>query len=132
VRGSAAVLALLVAGIAFTAWALESSGVAVITTRSDAGERATHVWYVEDAGQLLVEAGAPGNGWFVDIQTHPRLAFDAPELRGRYVTELLPNPAGHERIRRLLREKYGVRDAWIALLFDTDHSIAVWLRPALP
>ena len=38
-----------------------------------------------------------------------------------------PDSGSHERIRSLLREKYGLRDWWIGLLFDTSSSLAVEL-----
>jgi hypothetical protein len=106
--------------------------VARITTRAGAEERVTRVWYVADGDALLLEAGAPGNGGFVDVAAHPVLDFAAPGLVGRFTARPLPNPEGHRRIRRLLREKYGPRDAWIARLFDTGRSVAVALEPAPP
>jgi hypothetical protein len=132
-RVARAFAAACVASAAFAAvtwWSLESSGVAIVTTRSDTGERSTHVWFVEDAGRVLVEAGSPENGWYRDVQMQPVLDLEAHGLTGRYVATPLPNPAGHDRIRKLLREKYGFRDAWIALLFDTSRSLAVALEPA--
>ena len=113
-----------------TWWALESSGVAVVTTQADSGSRSTHVWYVEDAGELVLEAGSPENPWFRDIQVRSQLRFSAKEFSGTYVAKPAPNPEGHRRVRRLLREKYGVRDWWIELLFGTTHSVAVLLEPA--
>lgn len=121
--------ACLAAVAAFTWWALESSGVAVITTQSSQGPRSTHVWYVEDAGERLLEAGTPENPWFVDLQTNPQLELSVEGASQTYLTAALPNPKGHERIRSLLRAKYGARDAWIALLFDTRRSVAVTLSP---
>jgi hypothetical protein len=127
------VLALGLAGVvAFSVWALEASDVARITTRAGDEERVTHVWYVEDGDALLLEAGSPENGWFVDVTAHPVLDFAAPGLDGRFTARPLPNPEGHRRIRRLLREKDGLRDAWIARRFDTGRCVAVALEPAPP
>jgi hypothetical protein len=123
---------LLAASLAFTWWALEASGVAVVTTQTGASARTTHVWYVRDSGELLVEAGTPGNGWYQDIQDQPRLRLVAADLSGTFIASPLPNPAGHERVRRLLRNKYGLRDRWIAGLFDTTRSVAVLMQPAEP
>ena len=121
----------MVAGLlGVTWWALESSGVAVVTTQAESGSRSTHVWYVEDAGELLLEAGSPESLWFRDIQVRPQLGLSAEEFSGTYVARPAPNPDGHRRVRRLLREKYGVRDWWVALLFDTTRSVAVLLEPA--
>ena len=70
-------LAALTAGIgATTWWALESGGVAVIETQTPGGSvRSTHVWYVEDNGELWLEAGTPENAWFLDAQQNPTVLF---------------------------------------------------------
>lgn len=122
---------LLTAGVLFTGWALESSGVAVIETRAADGTfRSTHVWYAAPDGELWLEAGTPENSWFRDVQTNPTLSFAAGRRSGRYVVDRIPNPAGHEKIRSLLRAKYGLRDWWVGLLTDTSGSIAVRLVSA--
>jgi hypothetical protein len=41
---------------------------------------------------------------------------------------VLPDPEGHERIRRLLRAKYGWADRWTALVVDLSRSVAVRLE----
>lgn len=114
----------------FTLFALEAGGVAVAETRrADGTPRETHVWYAEVDGEIWLEAGTPENAWFVDVQRDPALALRTDAGTARYVAEPLPNPDGHERIRVELREKYGLRDAWIGLVFDTSRSVAVRLRP---
>ena len=125
--GSLAVLAGL-AGI--TGWALESGGVAVIETETPTGApRRTHVWYAEPDGELWLEAGTPENPWFTDVQRTPFLRFETEASEGRYAVRPIDDPSGHERIRTLMREKYGLRDRWVALLFDTSRSLAVRLVP---
>lgn len=48
-----------------TWWALETSGVPVIETRTPDGTlRSTHVWFAELDGELWLEAGTPDNPWF--------------------------------------------------------------------
>jgi hypothetical protein len=114
--------------VLLTWWALESSGVAVLETQSaDGSVRSTHVWYAEPDGELWVEAGTPENGWFVDVHEDPMVSFSTPERSGEYVAEKIPGDDTHLRIRGLLREKYGFRDWWIGVLFDTSHSVAVRL-----
>lgn len=119
-----------------TWWALESGGVAVIETRADDGSlRSTHVWFVEPDGELWVEAGTPENGWYLDVLRDPALSFSADRRSGRYLAERVPgdetNETGgaHARVRSLLREKYGFRDFWISLIFETSNSIAMRLIP---
>lgn len=118
----------LAALVGFTWWALESGGVAVIETQAaDGSQRETHVWFAEPDGELWLEAGTPANAWYVDVQADPRVGFSADGRTGAYMARPVAEPEGHDRIRSLLREKYGVRDWWIALIFDTSSSVAVRL-----
>ena len=121
--------AAVLAFVGFTAWALESGGVAVVETHAaDGSLRSTHVWFAEPDGELWVEAGTPENGWFVDVERDPRIRFSAERRSGHYLAERV-RPDAHDEIRALLRAKYGVRDWWIDLLFDTSRSVAVRLVP---
>ena len=120
-------LGLLATGL-FTWWALESGGVAVVrTTAPDGSLRSTHVWYVEPDGALWIEAGTPENPWFVDTQRDPRVAFSAETRSGDYLAQRIERLGARDRIRALLRQKYGIRDWWVGVLFDTSRSIAVEL-----
>jgi len=124
-------VAALVAFAAFTWWALESSGVAVLETRARNNSiRSTHVWFAEPNGDLWLEAGTPENPWYLDIQRDSLVSFSAPRRSGRYIAQRVDYPAAHDEIRSLLREKYGLRDWWVALLFDTSRSVAVRLTPS--
>ena len=115
----------------FTWWALESSGVAIIETRMQSGSlRFTHVWFVEPTGELWIEAGTPENGWYVDVQTESAITFATDGRSGKYNARPIRDPRARTRIRTLLREKYGIRDRWIGLVFDTRKSISVRLFPA--
>ena len=100
------------------------------TTTADGSPRATHVWFVEPDGELWVEAGAPGNGWFVDVATQPELGFRSERRSGRFVAVPVDTPDAQARVRGLLREKYGLRDRWVGLLVDSSRSVAVRLDPA--
>ncbi len=116
---------------ATTWWALEAGGVAVIETRTtDDSVRFTHVWYTEPNGELWLEAGTPENGWFLDVQENPAVRFEANGHSARYVARPVEDPSGHDRIRSLIREKYGFRDRWVGLVVDTSRSVAVRLLPA--
>jgi hypothetical protein len=134
VKTALAVLAALAAAFAgATWWALESGGVAVVETRAPDGSlRSTHVWYAEPDGELWLEAGTPENGWFEDVRRDPTLGFRAEGRTGRYLAQPLEEPGAHERIRSLLRRKYGLRDRWVGLLVDTSRSVAVRLVPVPP
>lgn len=120
-----AVLAVVAFG-AVTAVALEGVEVVELRTRG----RTTRVWIADADGAAWVEAATPDRPFLVDIMADPRveLVRDGRTLSMRATPE--PGPAGHERIRRLLAEKYGWADAWIGLLADTSNSVAVRLDPA--
>ncbi|HXH61546.1 MAG TPA: nitroreductase/quinone reductase family protein [Fimbriimonadaceae bacterium] len=123
-------LSAVVAFATFTWWALESSGVAVLETRAaDGSLRSTHVWFAEHNGELWLEAGTPENSWYIDIQQDPLVSLSAPRRSGQYVARQIQYPGAHDEIRSIFQEKYGVRDWWVGLLFDTSRSIAVQLAP---
>lgn len=113
-----------------TWWALESSGVAVITTRaSDGFPRQTHIWFAESDGELWIEAGSPANPWYQDVQRQAAVSFSSPRRSGRFVARPVQSAGARARVRSLIRDKYGARDWWIGVLFDTDESVAVELAP---
>ncbi len=123
--------ALFAAFGATTWWALEAGGVAVIETQTPEGTtRSTHVWYSQLNEELWLEAGTPENPWFQDIQRHAVLGFSADGRTARYVAQPVEDASGHRRIRSLISEKYGIRDAWVGLVVDTSRSVAVRLVPA--
>jgi hypothetical protein len=125
-----AAAALLGLFAAVTVWALESGGVAVVETRDAGGAaRRTHVWFVEAEGELWLEAGTPENPWYRDVLRDPALVLEVADRRERYRAQPVPGETARARIRRLLREKYGLRDAWVGLLVDTSRSVAVRLLP---
>jgi hypothetical protein len=128
--GLGAVVLLFLFG-AITWLALESGGVAIVsTTAPDGSIRETHVWYVEPDGELWVEAGTPENPWYVDVQRDPRLDFRSEGRSGDHSAEILAGDFAHDRIRSLIRAKYGIRDWWVGWLVDTSGSVAVRLHPA--
>lgn len=123
-----AVLAIAILGV--SGWALESGGVAVVETLApDGSTRSTHVWFAEPDGELWIEAGTPENGWFADVGRNPALSFRADSRSGSYRAHVIEDPGAHDRIRSLLRRKYGWRDRWVGLLVDTSRSVAVRLVP---
>jgi hypothetical protein len=129
IAASAGALA-LVAFVSTTWWALESFGVATVETRqADGTLRQTHVWYVEPDGELWLEAGSPENGWFRDVLENPVLTFGAEQRAGRYRAQPLGGAARHQKVRELIRAKYGFRDRWVGGLVDTSRSVAVRLAP---
>ncbi len=116
---------------AITWWALEADGVAVIETVSpDGSPRETHVWFVEPDGELWLEAGSPTNPWYLDVQRDPALKFRSDSRAENTLARPSDSTADRDRIRSLLRKKYGLRDRWVGLFVDSSRSVAVQLAPA--
>lgn len=116
------------AGLAW--WVLESSGVAIVETRSaDGALRHTHVWYAETEDGIWLEAGRPEHPWYRDIQRDPRLVLRADGRSVEYAAATVAGQAAHDHVRALLRAKYGLRDRILDSVIDTSTSIAVRLTP---
>lgn len=128
-----ALVALLAAAALFGAvtWiALEGNEVAVLRTRTPDGSfEETRVWVADADGAALIEAATPERAWYQSLRMHPdvELLRDGAPLRYRALPE--PGPEGRERIRALLREKYGWADWWVSMLQDTSDSVLVRLEP---
>ena len=114
----------LLAFIAVTYLALESGGVVTVeTSRSSGGEtRSTHIWYIEHDGTILLEAGHPDNPWVQDLTHSATVKLSGGGIDGHYSYSISDEPTARTKIRTLMRSKYGWRDSWIALLFDTSQS----------
>ena len=125
-------LALTLAFGAITWAALEAGGgVAVVETRAEDGSpRSTHVWYVEEDGELWLEAGTPENAWYQDVLRDPVLGFHSEGRVGRYLAEPSEDGERHRWLRERLAAKYGWRDRWVSLYVDQDRSLAVRLMLA--
>ncbi len=130
-RASLAALAVLLAALGALTWAaLEWDGVGVLLTRApDGALRETRVWAVEGDGALWVEAATPERPWYRDVQIEPTLSLAREGRPAGFRAVPLPGAAPHRRLRRWLRERYGWRDAWVALLQDTSRGVAVRLEP---
>lgn len=125
------VFVLVAAFLGITWWALESSGVALVTTTTPRGdERTTHVWYAQEGDVLWLEAGRPQHPWYQDIQRSPEVTISAEDLSGRYVLSTVPGKQAARHVRALMREKYGLRDRWVLLFVDASETTAVRAVPA--
>ncbi len=116
---------------ALTWWVLESSEVAVVVTHQSSGEsRSTHVWHVLDGGELWLEAGSAGNGWYRDVLSHPELTLSLGSSPRSFRAEPVFEVSAQKRVRSLVRRKYGFRDIWIGFFVDHSEAIAVRLIPS--
>ena len=98
----------------------------------DAGRKARFLREARAAGGL----NHPAIAQVYDVDEADEVTFIAMELVDgrtvRYTATVLGDPSGHTRIRARMRQKYGLRDRWVALLFDTSRSRAVRLAVAAP
>ncbi len=126
--------AALALGFVGVTWvALEWQEVAVLRTRApDGAVRTTRVWVARHDGALWIEAPTPERHWYRNVLTHPRVELVLDGQTRHYRAATVDQPAGHERIRSLLREKYGWADVWVGMLQDTSRSLAVRLEETGP
>jgi len=130
-RAIAGITLLVVAFGALTWLALESREVVVIRTRRhDGGVRETRIWIADAEKGWWLEAASPESDWYRDVLADPRIEI----VRGGRTVPLLAKPVpgeeGHRKIRRLLRQKYGLADMWIAMIQDGSRSVLVTVKPA--
>lgn len=120
---------LVVLGFAIvTLYALEGREVVILrTVTAEGGERTTRTWIADDAGAAWVEAATPERPFLRDLERDPSVRLERDGRPLRCGTTVAPNPDGHRRIRDLLAAKYGWADSWIAMVADTERSLAVRL-----
>lgn len=124
-------LVLIVLSLLTTTWvALEQDGVLVVETHSIDGDlRATHIWFVENEGKIYLEGGNPNNPWVKDLESLDVIRIAGEGRDGEYRFTVNESPSHHDLIRNLMRRKYGWRDWWVDLLFDTSESSLIELEP---
>ena len=113
---------------AITLYALEGREVVVLrTTAEDGHDRTTRTWIADADGAAWVEAASPERPFLHDLTRDPTVRLDRNGRPLRCRTSVAPNPEGHRQIRNLLATKYGWADGWIAMVADTERSLAVRL-----
>jgi hypothetical protein len=114
-----------------TLYALEGHEVVVLRTAGDGGTpRETRVWIVDDGDHAWIEAATPERDFYRDLLARPEAELIRAGATSRVRAEPGPGPQPHERLRALLRAKYGLADWWVGLLQDTSRSVAVRVAPA--
>ncbi len=124
-------VALMGGALAFAAVTLVAlEGHEVVVLETDGGAHRTRTWIADDADGTWIEAANPERPFVADLRRSPTLVLDRDGVRRTCRAELVANPEGHDRVRRLLRDRYGWADCWIGLLADTRASLAVRVRCA--
>lgn len=128
-RRSAAAVILLVLGFGVvTLVALEGREVVLVRTHdADGHARATRTWVADAEGAAWIEAANPERPFLQDVLRTSSLTLERGGAAHACRASVVPNPAGHARIRELLADKYGWADCWVALVADTERSLAVRL-----
>ena len=128
VGGAVGIAALLFGAI--TWFALEGRDVVVLRTRgADGVAKETRTWIADEDGVAFVESAHGERPFFQHLIVNPEIEVVRSGNIVRYRAAPVSNPEGHAHIRRLLAEKYGWADRWVALLQDTSQSIEVRLEP---
>jgi hypothetical protein len=122
------VLGVVVFGLV-TLVALEGREVVVLRTHAaDGSEHTIRTWIADADGAAWVEAANPERPFLHDLAREPVLTLDRHGHPQHCRATIAPNPEGHDRIRNLLATKYGWADCWIAMVADTERSLAVRLE----
>lgn len=121
----------VVGSLAFAAVTLVAlEGREEVVVETGGGAHRTRTWIADDADGTWIEAANPERPFVADLRRSPTLVLDRGGVRRTCRAELVGNPEGHDRVRRLLRDRYGWADSWIGLLADTRASLAVRVRCA--
>jgi len=125
-------VAIVLVGIAVVTYvALEVGDVAIVETPRLEGleARRTHIWFVQEAGGIFLEAGRPDNPWVKDLNHTSTIILRGSKIDGTYSFTVYEDIESHHRIRSLMRKKYGWRDRWVDFLFDLSESTMIEIRP---
>ncbi|MCK6554290.1 hypothetical protein L6Q96_06840 [Candidatus Binatia bacterium] len=109
--------------------AAEAKEVVLLATVADDGsKRTTRIWIADTPQGTLIEAAHPDRPFLAHLRARPQVELTRGDRVVQCTAAELPNPQGHEAVRRAFREKYGWADRWIGYLDDLSHSIAIRLQ----
>lgn len=113
--------------VGVTFFALEYGDVAVVETldKSTGKQRLTHIWHVHTGDQLFLEGGSPTNPWVQDLEYLSTIRLIGNGIDGEYAFVIRDDADNHAEIRALMRAKYGWRDRWVGIVFDTSKSMLI-------
>ena len=112
-----------------TLFALEAGGVVTVqTTIGPSSIRETRIWFAQTDNGVVLEAKSPHEAWVRDLARNPSIGLQGSELDGDYAATINRKDSAHDDIRAIMREKYGWRDWWLAMLFDTSQSQLIRLE----
>jgi hypothetical protein len=92
---------------------------------SEGTTRPTRLWIVDDGATAWLHHGYPDSAWIGRLEQDPVVTMERAGVTRRY--RATPDPSSHDRVHRLLREKYGIADWWVRFVTGTTEKC-----PALP
>jgi hypothetical protein len=126
---AAVFLVALVLGLV-TLFAVEGQEVVVLRTKTPEGDvRRTRIWIAEEDDVVWIEAADPTRKFYADLRADPEAEIERGGEIHLYRATPQPGAEGHEKIRELLRRKYGWADRWVGAIVDTSNSVAIRLDP---
>ncbi len=107
--------------------ASESAEVVVLTSEGAEGPQETRLWVVDLDGVQYLRAGLD-SGWYQRLVATPEAGLVREGAPGEYRAEA--HMAVVDEVNRLMREKYGWRDAYIDLLLGgREDAVPVAMLP---
>lgn len=108
--------------------ASESAEVVVLTTTSGGAGKETRLWVVDADGVQYLRA-KPDSGWYLALLAAQGVTLTRGD--GTMACRAEARPGFAVEVNRLMREKYGWRDAYIsALVGGRDNAVPVAMIPA--
>ena len=127
-RGILFLLALAILWYVSQALASESGEVVVLTTHSDVdATHTTRLWVVDAEGNAWLRSGSPESSWYRRLVVRPDIEVERNGTAVSYTAR--PEAEKRDEINRLMQQKYGWADSYIAFWFGREDSIPVRLVP---
>ncbi len=122
-------------GVAYVAahWALIEVGREVIVLHkwTEAGEvKRARLWIVDEGHYSWLHHGDADTAWIRRLAIDPIVTIERGGKTRQY--RAMPDPESHQRVHRLLREKYGIADRWVRFItggMERCRAVPVRLEP---
>jgi hypothetical protein len=127
--GVALVVLVVAFGALYVAMA-ERVEVVVVHTHDAAGDHATRVWVVDDAGSAWLRTGADNATWLPRLRAMPAIEVERKGAKLRFNAVVIEDPATVARINQASLAKYGWSESLLRQLTPPDHhQVAIRLDP---
>lgn len=123
----------VVVGLALAALYLamaERVEVVVVHTHDAAGDHATRVWVVDDAGHAWLRTGADNATWLARLRARPEIELERGSAMQPFTAVVLEDDASVARVNALSLEKYGWSESLLrAITPSGSRQVAIRLDP---